>query len=110
MSDKLRTMIREFNDIQQISKQLPSLRKNLVSQIKSEGLTKNKFKLSNSKTISYHKYSRPADLSLTMVQDSIKELYPNMDVKLIMEHINKKRNARRSTTETIRTKIITSPK
>lgn len=103
MSEQLRSMIREYSELQQMSKQLPVLRKKLVSQIKEEGLTKNKFKLNDKVTIAYHKYSRPADLSLAMVQDTLQELYPNIDIKPIMDQLNKKRNARRNTTETIRT-------
>lgn len=104
MSDSLRTKIREYHEIQQLSKKLPQLRKNLVQQIKQEGLTKNKFKLSDSTTLAYHKYSRPAELSLTMVQDTLKELYPKLDPKPVMDRINQKRNARRNTTETIQTR------
>lgn len=103
MSEELRTMIREYSELQQMSKELPVLRKKLVAQIKSEGLTKNKFKLNNKITVAYHKYTRPADISLTMIQDTLKELYPNMDIKPFIERLNEKRNTGRNTTETIKT-------
>lgn len=108
MSEKLRSMLREYNEIQQSAKKLPVMRKQLVAQIKAEDLTKKKFKLSDKVTVSYHKYSRPADLSLSMVQDSLAEIYPKLDVKPVMVKINEKRNERRTTTETIQTKNTTS--
>jgi len=102
MSENLRSLIVKYDKLQQSSKQLNPLRKQLIKIIKEEGLSKQKFKFSDH-TISYNEYTKPADMSLKIIRDTLAEYYPHMDYISFIEHINATRKENQHTVETLKT-------
>lgn len=101
MSDALKATLKKYHEAQQASKALPELRKKAIELIKAEGLTKNKFKLSESSVIQYQVYTRQSDLSVKLVSDVLADLYPSLDRKHVLDEIRRRRSTDRKQVETL---------
>jgi hypothetical protein len=107
MSEGLREKLKEYYKIQHMSANLSRMRSDLVRMIKAEELTKKKFLMSEGTYLVYNNYTRPGELSIRLVTDTLNDLGIPSDG--IINEIKRRRELERKHIETIKL-IHDSPK
>lgn len=87
MSEKLQRLLKEYNRINEETKQLPRLKAQILQLIKHEGLEKTKFNMGNGKKLVYSQTKVPEGLSQKLIQRALREHYPSLDAKQVTKVI-----------------------
>ena len=98
MSDQLRNKLKRYNQIVEMSKQLPALKKEIMDLMRKEQLTNKKFKFDNN-VISYQTSTAYQGLSQKHIKQTLEKYYPQLDATEITKRIAGSR--RKETKETL---------
>ena len=86
MSEELKSLIKQYNQAYEMSKQLPILKARIIPAIKNQGLQDIKFKFGDH-SIGYHNYNDTEGLTQKLIKQTLTKHYPNINASDFMNKL-----------------------